>query len=1732
VLPSFLGKAIGHGILILALCAAGVAASGQTSTSLPLPVPLNGLVKASDGNFYSSTEFTGNNSPCSSPSSCGSLYRITPTGTVTDLHDFAVTDTLVLGGTPQPLIEGPDGNLYGTAVYGGTGICYWGYSCGLFFQLTPSGVFTIVHNFVATDFTKDPSDTDGSGQGFGPLLLGSDGNFYGFMSGGGRGALYKISPTGVAAPIFNFNSDPPSLGVNGFIPSGLIESSDGNFYGTTLIGYGATQNGTIFKLTPAGVLTTLATFPADNSLGVAPNGNLVEGPDGALYGVTRGGGTTVPATIYKYTPGGGIQTLYSFTQSASGEYLTGGLTMGSDGMLYGTAQFGGASNLCYDGCGTVFRIGLDGSGFQLVRSFTGGIDGGSPYGPVIINNDGNIDGTNGAAVSVGTGTLFEISDNLPAPIQISFTQNGKAVTATGTGMPVTLNWSVLNAFSISAQQCYAFIQNPSTGGGTWSGKQVGTLSGNAYSGSTTITPTIGGEYTYALTCGGVESGFGTLTVASELSIAATLANAQVGKAYSQDLTVLGGVQPYTVTVTSGSLPPGIALNAANGLLTGTPTQFGTYSGTVQVVDSATPQGKASAPFTLVVNSGLQITTTAIAKGSVGTAFTQTLAATGGTSPYTWSLTSGTLPQGIQLNASTGVLSGTPKDVESQTVTLQVTDSEGKPATTSATFQFVVVPPPPIAAIEFTQAIQQYQVLDDLKTSLKKTGEPLVPIVAGKPAVMRIYYSPVTTLTHYSLSITTPISTTRYFAALPNCQPADQRARNGICYSQDIYFTPPAGSWTVALEVDDSSGNQLETETLTVNSRSTESINLKSVKVCDLNTYNGSVRCGDPSVVAQSTSYLSSVMPTNSVTVQATSNVVKDNSYNYPQPYAFLKWGLAVVKKIDAFYGTADQITDANANQRTTYMGIYDHQFDDFGIAEIAGHGAMVANLTERLGQFTEGSTMAHETGHTFGLLHTNLPGPQTQTAPGCYGNAEQPGTYWPYKTDLVQSAAGPEIGFDVPNQVITMPTSTYDIMAYCLPPWISPIQYKRAMIALGGGAVTTPNARGEADAAQSYSEPQPSKAASARPATTPALTEGTYLQIGGLISSGAATLNPIFTQTMLGSTDPGSGTYSIVLESSSGQALYTRSFTPLQLEGDGSDGTTVEGGMDFSEWVPQTAGAASVTILDDTGATIGSTQLGGTAPTVTITAPTAGFVGTTQQTVSWTITNSTAPAFSSRVYYSADNGATWIQAGESPTTSDTIDFSTLPGSSAALIRVDVSDGINTGSATSVPFSVPKHTPSMAVINTPVSGAVQPSFNPVYLSGAVYDADDGMLSGKQLQWTSNLAGSLGTGSPLSVTLQPGTHTITLTGTDSDGNSTTATTTITIAGAGPVVNVTSTQDSAGCPVAVIAANPGAQGADLTLVEYSLDNGMTYTPIPLGSIPFSLPVTGSGTVSLVAAAVDASGQIAAQSVNFTLTGCAPAQLTAAAGNNQSATVNTAFSAPLKIQVQNSNGVPLPGVQVTFAAPASGASATLSATTGTTAADGTVSVTATANGSAGSYAVTAMAAGLPSTASFNLTNTAAVPADFTVAASTTSLTISKTGSATDVLKFSSQGGFNSPVSLTCSGMPAGYGCSLSPATVNFTGGTGSSTLTVSATSTAAVPSRSLWPTGEAVAFAFLMGLWPACRRARQMRRWLVLMMAITVVGTLVGCTSGAGSKTATVTVTAASGTLQHDVSIQVLIK
>jgi uncharacterized repeat protein (TIGR03803 family) len=303
--------------------------------------PKAGLVQGSDGNFYGTTSSGGTSTNCSQ--GCGTVFRISPTGNYTNLYSFTGAPD---GESPQAgLMQGSDGNFYGTTSSGGT------HDAGTVFRITPGGSKTILYSF------------GGSPDGAVPLaglVQGRDGNFYGTTYAGGKstsysseygtgaGSVFRISPSGTYTNLYSFGSSPnDSLWPN----DGLVVGSDGNFYGTTMFG-GARSEGSVFRISPNGSETVLFSFGYYLNDGVAPYAGVMQGSDGNFYGTTDEGGTNGDGTVFRISPNGNYTNLYSFGSSSNdGQNPLVGLAQGNDGNFYGTTYFGGTN-----GQGIVFKI--------------------------------------------------------------------------------------------------------------------------------------------------------------------------------------------------------------------------------------------------------------------------------------------------------------------------------------------------------------------------------------------------------------------------------------------------------------------------------------------------------------------------------------------------------------------------------------------------------------------------------------------------------------------------------------------------------------------------------------------------------------------------------------------------------------------------------------------------------------------------------------------------------------------------------------------------------------------------------------------------------------------------------------------------------------------------------------------------------------------------------------------------------------------------------------------------------------------------------------------------------------------------------------------------------------------------------------------------------------------------------------------------------------------------------
>jgi uncharacterized repeat protein (TIGR03803 family) len=296
--------------------------------------PTAGLLLATGGNLYAVTS-----SGYGGPDNCGTIYKVSPG---TTLHVFQGPD----GCGPNQLIEAAGGSLYGTTTGGGTNLQNM---AGTIFKVTPGGDLTVLHSFTGPD-GADPSAA---------LLEATNGSFYGTTTQGGGnsyGTIFKITSDGTFTSLYSFcTPNNPSSCATGLFPYGaLVQDTAGNLYGTTSEGGAYGCCGTVFKMTPAGDVTALHSFCSQNCTdGYYVFDGLLQATDGNFYGTTDEVAASIDCgTIFRITPGGAFTVLHTF-DGTDGCSPHGGLTQGTDGVLYGAAFGGGAH-----GSGTVYSLSV------------------------------------------------------------------------------------------------------------------------------------------------------------------------------------------------------------------------------------------------------------------------------------------------------------------------------------------------------------------------------------------------------------------------------------------------------------------------------------------------------------------------------------------------------------------------------------------------------------------------------------------------------------------------------------------------------------------------------------------------------------------------------------------------------------------------------------------------------------------------------------------------------------------------------------------------------------------------------------------------------------------------------------------------------------------------------------------------------------------------------------------------------------------------------------------------------------------------------------------------------------------------------------------------------------------------------------------------------------------------------------------------------------------------------
>jgi uncharacterized repeat protein (TIGR03803 family) len=300
--------------------------------------PAAGLVLATDGNFYGTTTRGGTSF------SGGTVFKITPAGKLTTIYSFCTQVGCPDGAVPMAaLIQAIDGSLYGTTLSGGSTCGFPDNSCGVVFKITLDGKLTTLHTFC--DQTACP---DGRNP-YSSLIQAADGNFYGTTFSGGtkrNGVIFKITPAGKFAVVLRFAGFQGSESA-----AGLIQATSGDLYGTVVRG-GAHDAGAVFSATTLGGYTKLYDFCALQYCrdGQYPRAGLVQASDGNFYGAAYLGGTAGRGTLFKVTSGGKFTRLHTF-RGPDGNGPPAALLQATDGSFYGVTDSGGSGN-----GGTVFRL--------------------------------------------------------------------------------------------------------------------------------------------------------------------------------------------------------------------------------------------------------------------------------------------------------------------------------------------------------------------------------------------------------------------------------------------------------------------------------------------------------------------------------------------------------------------------------------------------------------------------------------------------------------------------------------------------------------------------------------------------------------------------------------------------------------------------------------------------------------------------------------------------------------------------------------------------------------------------------------------------------------------------------------------------------------------------------------------------------------------------------------------------------------------------------------------------------------------------------------------------------------------------------------------------------------------------------------------------------------------------------------------------------------------------------
>ena len=709
--------------------------------------PMNGLIEDSSGNIYGATAFGGADGD-------GTIYELAAgTHILTTLVTFNGTNGSIPNGG---LVMDNSGNLFDTTESGGSS------GGGVVYEVAAgTHALTVLANFTGAANGSSP---------YGPLYEDSSGNLFGTTGGGGSsgdGTVWEV-----VAGSHTITTLATFTGSNGSDPNGhVIEDSSGNIYGTTS-GGGASGDGTVFEVAAnTHTLTDIVTFTGSAN-GGNPVDGLIQDSHGNMYGSTGYGGAYGDGILFELAAGTHAFTTLATFAGTNGAHPYGELAMDGSGDLYGATTGGGAS-----GYGAVFELNSS-STFTITATDATGAAASQSYNvtinaytaPTISTTslpNWTIDRPYSQTV-VATGGTAPVIFNVSAgslPTGLSLNTSTGAITGTPTtttGSPFSFTITATDAFNNTGSEAYSIAISTlptitTTTLPNWTVKQpysrtLGVSSGTApdsftvTSGSlpaglslTTSTGVISGtptatgsaSFTISVTdaAGAMASQSYSVTINPSLTITTTtLPNGTVNQSYSSTINVSGGTSPDTFAITAGSLPTGLSLNSNTGAITGTPTASGNpFTFTVTATDAA--DAVASNSYSVIIIPVGPVIITTLPNWTVNTAYSQTLAANGGTSPYTYAVTSGSLPTGLSFNSSAGTITGTPTTTSGSPFAFTITVTDAAHATSSKAFGLTINAAPAITTTTLSTGVVGQSYSQPLQ-STGGTGTTTYAVTAG------------------------------------------------------------------------------------------------------------------------------------------------------------------------------------------------------------------------------------------------------------------------------------------------------------------------------------------------------------------------------------------------------------------------------------------------------------------------------------------------------------------------------------------------------------------------------------------------------------------------------------------------------------------------------------------------------------------------------------------------------------------------------------------------------------------------------------------------------------------------------------------------------------------------------------------------------------------------------------------------------------------------------------------